>query len=226
MYNKSPMLPISLQRKCARRVLVRVIPCILLLFSFAYVLIYWGDSIFPLDKRYDGSTLDGVKIMLCIFVMVLPFVICGVPFKLIDSSWSGTVIQTDIVSGIGVADRGGERPMPYHKNDLVLTVKKDNGKIIKYTVLSLDARRSQSANENIDNGKMEQQEAKFRVGDRVHKYYGFKNLYSLHADERSCKYCVDCGTANKLYRKACWYCGSDLIQTPSLSNTFIKEAHR
>ncbi len=216
MYNKQPMLPISLQRKRAKRILARVVPCVLLLLLSVTVIFVFGEVVFPYDERYDGSSLDGVKIMLSIFLLLAPFVITGVPLKLIDSAWSGTVTNIDIITVTGVYTTGGGEPWPYTKNDMVLTIKKDNGKMTKYTVMSLGTRPYSSANDTLATGKMEHHEAKFQVGDRVHKYYGYKHIYATHQDERECKYCISCGTANKLERHNCWSCNADLIKTPSL----------
>ncbi len=214
--NNQPPLPISLQQKRARNVLVRVIPCILLLFLFASAIILWGDMIFPFDKSYDGGSFIFAKIITYAFILALPFLITGVPFKLIDRSFSGVITNIEIKETMGVYSTGIGKNRYYPKNDLILTIECDNGKTIKYTAMSLGMRRFTSASDSVINGRIELHDERYRVGDKVYKYYGFKHLFTLQNDKRDAKHCIVCGTVNRSHDKKCWGCKCDLVYKYSI----------
>ncbi len=203
-----PLLPISLQRKRNKRVLIRVIPCILLLFATVSSLVLWGDLIFPFEKSYGGGSMLFAKIFVYAFLLALPFLITGVPFKLIDRSFCGTVKNVEIKDGLG--STAGNRWF-YPKNDIILTIETDDGKTLMYTALSLGVRVQSSATDTAARGNISDHEERYRVGDRVYKYYGFKHLFTCQNDERNAVYCIECGTACKSSEKKCWSCGSELI---------------
>ena len=87
-----PELPDSLKKRRLRKILLRVLSC-LVLFAFALVsIILWGETIFPFPTQ-NASSLR----YLCYFLfLLLPFLITGVPLKLIDRSFSGTVRKAEI----------------------------------------------------------------------------------------------------------------------------------
>ena len=84
-------LPKDLQIYCRNRILKRVIPCIILISVFATILTLWGSVIFNTDNKAFQTSCYVV-------VMLIPFVITGVPHKLIDSTYYGTVKKVDIVT--------------------------------------------------------------------------------------------------------------------------------
>ena len=84
-------LPKDLQIHCRNRILKRVIPCIILISVFATILALWGNVIFTIDNKAFQTSCY-------IIVMLIPFAITGVPHKLIDSTYYGTVKKVDIVT--------------------------------------------------------------------------------------------------------------------------------
>jgi hypothetical protein len=101
----------------------------------------------------------------------------------------------------------GARIWPYPRNDLVLTVEKDNGKTIYYTIVSLGIKTSPWNSVPVV-GKIEYQTEKYQIGDRVHKYYGYKHLFVEHIDGKSC---IVCGSFNNKNDEKCWCCSSNLL---------------
>lgn len=205
MINQSnrPPLPATLKKKRIRNILGRVIPCALLLAFLIVIIVFWGEKVFPFPRpapRYVGYTL----------LMLVPFAITGVPHKLIDMSFSGTVIDMSVTEKIGTYSRSLAKPGLYTRHDLILTIQKDNGERIKYTALSLGVKnKSWQPVPNV--GKIGDRTEDFSVGDRVHKYYGFKHLYVELKTEVDRKYCIVCGTKNDNKDMVCWSCHSELI---------------
>ena len=117
-----PRLPNSLKKKQRLKILSRLLPCLVLLLFNIIVLIYFGEL---LKSKYEIG-----NIIIRIALVIVPFLICGVPFKLIDSFWSGTVSEISVEEKTATETIGG-RPWPYLRHELVLTVTGDNGKKIK-----------------------------------------------------------------------------------------------
>ena len=127
-------LPKDLQTNCRKRIWKRIIPCIILVFAFATVLILWGTVIFNADNKT-------FQISCYIVVMLIPFVITEVPHKLIDSTYYGTVKKVDIVT---TTDNGSSiKPTLEHlysKNTIYLSIEQPDGKLIYKKAYSGKAR--------------------------------------------------------------------------------------
>ena len=197
-----PALPKSLRKKQIKRVLFRVIPCILLLGIMIVVIVVWGSELFHMP----GKGYEAVQKVIYLFLLLLPFLITGVPLKLIDTSWDGTIMDVKIEESVGTYTVGG-RPWPYSRQDLILKITKDNEKTVEYTVLSLGIKDKPWNNVPIV-GKIEYHAEKYHVGERVHKYYGFKHLYRRSNDG---KICIVCGAMNQDEETVCGLCHSELI---------------
>lgn len=200
--NQRPTLPVSLKKKRNGKIFARVLSCFLLLAFLIVVIIMWGDEVFPFPRptaRYVAYAI----------LMLVPFAITGVPHKLIDRSFSGTVLAVNVKEGTGTY-RMGSSIWPYTKHDLVLTVQTDIGETINYTALSVGIKNHPSSPvPNI--AKIEYQADNFSAGDRVHKYYGFKHLYVAPQTEVDRAHCIVCGTKNDNKDTVCWSCHSELI---------------
>lgn len=204
MTNQSsrPPLPVALKKKRNRDIFARVILCVLLLALLIVVIVLWGEKVFPFPRSAPRRVAYAI-------LMLIPFAVTGVPHRLIDRSFSGTVLAVNVKEGTG-SYRMGSSIWPYTKHDLVLTVQRDIGKTIKYTALSVGIKNHPSSPvPNI--AKIEYQTDNFSVGDRVHKYYGFRHLFVEPKTEVDRKYCIVCGTKNDNDQSFCWSCHSELI---------------
>ena len=202
----TPLLPLSLRQRRARSITLRITVCVLLLLLFIFVIITWGDKLFPSTlKSRVGYT--GLKAMFYILLLSIPFIISGVPFKLINCSWSGTVIAVTVEENLKASGAG--RPRLSKSHNLILTIKTDKGKEIEHTILSFDSRAT-----SYTSGKIHHHEHKIAVGDRVYKYYGFKYLYIIPQKHHEHKSCIVCGAKNKIKDKKCWSCDSELLFDP------------
>lgn len=198
-----PSLPKSLRIKRNRAILSRVIPCFILLGLCIVIITIWGKTLFHVPSDQYVALQKSFYILFCF----LPFAITGVPMKLIDTSWDGVVSEVKIEESIGTYSRSLGSPGIYTRHDLVLTIVKDDGKEIKYTPLSLGQRNVPWHQPPVV-GKIEYQAEKFHIGDRVHKFYGFKYLYSHNNDG---KVCIVCGATNINEDTRCGCCHSELV---------------
>ena len=130
----------DLQQYCKKKFLKRVIPCIILISVFATILALWGNVIFNTDnKAFQASCY--------IVVMLIPFTITGVPHKLIDSTYYGTIKKVDIVTTTD--NNSSVKPTREHlylKNTIYLSIEQPNGKLIYKKAYSGKARLQQNLN--------------------------------------------------------------------------------
>ena len=186
-------LPKDLQTYCRNIILKRVIPCIILISVFATVLTLWGNVIFNTDnKAFQASCY--------IVVMLIPFAITGVPHKLIDSTYYGTVKKVDIVT---TTDNDSSvkptREHLYLKNTIYLSVEQPNGKLIYKKAYSGKARLQQNINT-------------YNEGDLVFHLYGTKTVVVLPDANDGSVHCSVCGSSNNIADDKCRDCGHSLIK--------------
>lgn len=186
-------LPKDLQTYRRNRILKRVIPCIILISVFATVLTFGGNVIFNTDNK-------AFQAFCYIVVMLIPFAITGVPHKLIDSTYYGTIKKVDIVT---TTDNDSSvkptREHLYLKNTIYLSIEQPNGKLIYKKAYSGKARLQQNINA-------------YNEGDLVFHLYGTNTVVVLpnSNDTRVC--CCVCGDDNKITDCTCRSCGHSLIK--------------
>lgn len=169
----------------------------------------WGNKLFPTTLDYPFG-YKGLRVLFYILILIIPFLVTGVPLKFIDSSWSGTITEIKIKENLGTSSH----PQYVHvhkKEDLILVIKRDDGKELEHTVLSL-VERHRPGGDGTPIGKIFYHDTKYAVGDRVHKYYGFKHLYFVSQNHLNTKNCIVCGSQNGITENSCWYCRSDVIE--------------
>ena len=186
-------LPKDLQKYCRKRIWKRVVPCIILIFAFVTVLILWGNVIFDTDNK-------AVQISCYIVVMLSPFVITGVPHKLIDSTYHGRIKKVDIVT---TTDNDSSvkptRERLYLKNTIYLTIERPNGKLIYKKAYSGKARLQQNINA-------------YNEGNLVFHLYGTNTVVVLPDTNDRSVHCSVCGSSNDIENDQCRDCGHSLIK--------------
>ena len=186
-------LPKDLQIHCRKRILKRVIPCIILISVFATILALWGSVIFNTDNKAFQTSCYVV-------VMFIPFAITGVPHKLIDSTYYGTVKKVDIVT---TTDNDSSvkptRERMYLKNIIYLTIETPNGKIIYKKAYSGKSRLQLNINA-------------YNEGDLVFHLYGTKTVVVLPDSKDSTILCAVCGSLNNIENDKCRACNHSLIK--------------
>ncbi len=186
-------LPKDLMSYCRKTILIRVIPCILLICIFASILLLWGDILINTD------VLE-FKISCYVLIMIIPFAITGVPHKLIDTTYCGKIKKVDIIT---THDNDSSfkptREHIYLKNTIHLTIEKQNGKLIYKKVYSGKARLQQ----HLDT---------YQVGDTVFHLYGTNQVIVLPNTTNTVVSCPVCGTANPIEHDNCRNCKHSLVK--------------
>ena len=186
-------LPKDLQIYCRNRILKRVIPCIILINVFATILALWGNVIFNTDNKVFQASCY-------IVVMLIPFVITGVPHKLIDSTYYGTVKKVDIVTTTD--NDSAVKPTREHlylKNTIYLSIEQPDGKLIYKKAYSGKARLQQNINT-------------YNEGTLVFHLYGTNHVVVLPDANDSSVPCSVCGSSNYIADDKCRDCGHSLIK--------------
>ena len=189
---KTTQLPKDLKAFAMKTALKRLIPCILMLIVFAVALIFWGDVIISIDK-------EPVRIILYVIIMLVPFAVTGVPHKMLDKTYSGTVQKVEITTTVDNVYHGQPtRENLYHKNTVFLHVKQKNGVVIR-----------QKASEK--NAKAAQNLEAYKVGDKVFHLHGSTQTIVLPKEKDQLVQCAICGEANYKTESHCKLCGHTLI---------------
>ena len=118
------MVPNDLKTYCKKKILSRVIPCLVLMLLFAIVLILWGSVIFDVDR-------DALRISLYAIVMILPILLTGVPFLFFDRTYYGRVKRVRVETTVD--NESSVKPTLEHlywKNTIHLEMELPNGKTV------------------------------------------------------------------------------------------------
>ncbi len=186
-------IPAELKKHARKTVLKRLIPCAVLAVAFAVLLLLFGNTVCKTDNTV-------FRLSFYIVVMLIPFVITGVPFKLIDKTYEGIIesvnIETTVDSDSSVKP---SRERLYHKNMVYLTVKLPNGKVCTKKAYEGKA----NLNQHLET---------YKKGDRVFHLYGSKYTVVLPKASDSEMQCVVCGEYNKIENNICRSCAHTLYK--------------
>lgn len=186
-------LPKDLKAYAIKTALKRIIPCVALLIGFSVALIFWGDVILPIEK-------DVIKVIVYTMVMLVPFALTGVPLKLLDKTYSGTVQKIEIKTTTDNVYHGQPtRENLYTKNTVFLHVLQENGVAIRKEAYE-------------GNAKLPQKLDVYKVGDRVFHLYGSTQTVVLPQPLDKYVQCPICGTLNDKNYVSCEVCTHTLIK--------------
>ena len=186
-------IPNDLKKFARSYVVKRVVACIVMLALLAVFLVLWIDIIFP-------SSLSSIKALFAIAVLSLPFVITGVPFKLFDKTYFGTVESVAVDTTVDSdAKAKPTRETLYVKNTVYLSIRTTDGKTIDRKAYSSQASKKQSYD-------------MYKKGDKVFHLYGSKHTIILPIKSDSYVKCAVCGDLNETNNDKCRNCGHTLIK--------------
>ena len=189
---KKTKLPKDLTLFSIKTALKRIVPCVLMLIAFAVALTLWGDVILPIEK-------EPVKSILYVVVMLVPFAVTGVPYKMLDRTYRGTVQKVEITTTVDNAYHSKPtRESLYYKNTVFLHIMQENGVVIRQKASEKNAK----AAENLE---------AYKVGDKVFHLYGSPQTIVLPEEKDQLVQCVICGEANYKNECHCKLCGHTLI---------------
>ncbi len=190
----SIQLPENLRKYVRKSVLKRIAVLVALEVLVAAVLYMWGETLFHSLNRE-------IRISFCVLLLLLPFLISGVPFKMLDTSYRGTVVKVKVETTVDNASAAKPtREYLYQKNTVLLLIRRDDGESILKKVYE---------------GKADRQEIleTYKEGDEVFHLYGTKHIISVPeaADTQVC--CAVCGNTNSTENETCRKCGYVLIKS-------------
>ena len=199
---KKITLPADIENYVHKSIAKRIIKCVLLMILFGTILYFWGERMFSFSPELKTGAY--------IVVMLLPFIISGVPIKLIDRSWCGEIIKVHIKEEVAFNTVGGVKGIPYTKHSVYLLVKTDKGIIKNILAKEYGSKLNNGADVPLQ-GKIEHHTDDYTVGEKIYHFYGLKNYYVVrnHSDTLDC---VVCGSENKRENKTCYDCGHTLLK--------------
>lgn len=159
------------------------------LLLFAYILL-WGDDTFE-------SVDHTVRIVVYIFILLIPAFVTRIPLVLFDRSWQGTIIKIHSEMG-AYSDEGCLTRMNDFRSKLKIEadIKLTSGRVVRKTVYlgKPDAKTFE----------------KIKVGDTVYHVRGVKYLQHVSSTHRTAT-CVICGKENSMRNQRCDICDHSLL---------------
>lgn len=187
-------LPADLRGVARRAVLRRVIPCVLLEAGLVVLMLLVGDDLFG-DTPMPAAVIYGLYTLL----LVVPPLVTGVPLKMRDKTWCGTVKEVKTADGVAfeyAVARGGKR---YDTLVTTMTVRTPDGETLQRTVTHA-GRHAQLKSEG------------YRVGDRVFHLYGSPYTVVIPEKQSDICRCAVCGGTNLFEESHCHDCGHTLVR--------------
>lgn len=187
------LLPKDLTAYCRKKILKRLISCAILTSAFAVILILYGNVIFHTDNT-------AFQTLCYIIFMLIPFALTGVPHKLIDSTYYGTIKKVDIVTTVdNDSSVKPTREGSYLKNTVYLSIETLDGKLIRKKAYSGKVELQQNLNT-------------YHEGDLVFHLYGTNIVIVLPTAADTAIPCAVCGSSNRSDDGKCCNCGHSPIK--------------
>ena len=189
-------LPVDIKQYIVKKVVFRLSIWFVFEAIAVAVVLLWGSKLF-------SSVNAGITALSYTLVFLVPFVVTGVPFKLIDRTWYGVVEKVDVKTTYDYDRRF--RPTlegTYSKNTIYLTViPPEKERLLIKKVYAGRAKQQQHIND-------------YKKGDRVFHLYGAQHTVVLPVPPEIHVQCAVCGTMNDLSKTAdnkCRNCHLTLI---------------
>lgn len=199
---RSIRLPNDLQEYVRKRAWKRISKCLTFEAGVILFLFFLGNRIFSAL----GILLQSLVYVILLF---LPFLLTGVPFKMMDKDWSGTVTNVKIKTKTAyTAD------YQYLQNIIILTLVDANGKSFKKTVASHNVQTSKpgGAFVSYSDAKVEHYINDYAIGDEVYHFHGLPYPFVIGPNYKERTTCMVCGQETKSDQAHCWSCGHSLIK--------------
>ena len=205
---KKMILPDDLESYRTKKIIKILLPFFVLLFLSVTACLLLSYKIPTLEH----ATPSKVKIVYAV-LLVLPFIITGVPKKLIDRSWCGEIVSVDAKTYNSVYMKGILKQ--YTKVSVVLEIRLNNNKTITTEVFVTpeitDSPGSlHSTLQRIPHKETQQQITKYNAGDKVYHFYLFDHLLIENEKEQTVT-CVVCGAVSPKESKKCAICDHSIL---------------
>lgn len=133
-----------------------------------------------------------------IIFLILPFVLTGVPFCLLDKSCCGEIVDIEIKTEVRIEKGTPKMGRPIYKNIVYAKIKLESGKVVRKKVYEELADTKGSRLETL------------LVGDVVVYVSGMIAVQRISDDERKDNFCVVCGALRPSKEEKCYNCGHTL----------------
>ncbi len=185
--SKRNRLPLDLERFVHGRILWRVVPCLVLFEILIVCLALWGPFIIPIDNA-------AARWICYVLISSLPFLLFGVPHKLIDRTFCGKVVRVEVLTTVDSSS--AVKPVHiYRKNTVILYVLEPDGRRTRKK--AYEGCRPSDA---------------YREGDRVFHLYGSTAVVRLPNAADATVQCAACGEENVKQLFRCRKCGRTLVK--------------
>ena len=201
MITKRVKIPDDVRDYIRKKTALRILKLILLEAVILTFILFIGERVF---EYFDVVP----RLIIYIMLLVIPFFVTGVPFKMIDKAWEGEIIDVEIKSQYTVTKeaKGNLRG----ENVVWLTVRREGGNI---SVVKGKSYPYKVSNNDISKTiKPEHFLNEYKVGSKVYHLSGLPTLIIVKPDTQSTIDCAVCGQENDFNRKKCWSCGHTLIK--------------
>ncbi len=201
MIAKRIKIPDDVRNYIRKKTASRILKLFILEAAILTFVLLFGERVF---ERFDVV----MRLLAYIVLMLIPFFVTGVPFKMIDKAWEGEIIDVEIKSQYTVTKEANGKLRG--ENVFWLTVRREDGSISVVKGKSYPYKAS-----NIDISKAVKPEHflnEYKVGSKVYHLSGLPNLVIVEPDLQSTIDCAVCGQENDYERKKCWSCGHTLIK--------------
>ena len=186
----SQKLPQDLQKYIRSRILKRLSVLIILIAAIGTLLFFLGDRIFDFENT-------GLKILCYAVTLLIPFWLSGVPAKLIDSTWSGKIvdINTELTTGSESSVKPSQETL-YTQRNVYLTVVTPDGRTVR--------RRVYSGRDDTS--------SLWHIGDTVFHLYGTDQTVVIPRGAAASVSCPVCGRSCDVNDVRCTGCDHTLIK--------------
>ena len=197
-------LPKDIKRYVRKTILLRLLKFVILSAISSFLIYFLNDRIM---ERCHILVYTGLLVGLGI----MPFWVSEIPMKLFDSSWRGIVKAVDIKEETGTVTVS-TRVIPYTNHIFILTVEKENGKIVKVKAKEYGYKRYKGSKVP-HAGDIQHHLNDYKEGDTVYHFYGLTELFVIGKNRPMNVNCVVCGSENPRTSTHCHHCGHTLLHT-------------
>ncbi len=206
-------LPVDLKQYRNKQLWKKILFCTV---SSLAVAVLFGFSYPAVSNRIGSAN----TVLLSLVFFAVPIVASKLVPALLDRDWKGEVLAVSVTTKpASYSDSGKTRIC--EKNTVFLLVKKENGKTLTLPVKTFVSKSEGGENVRIGReyhyhdlvtvGKPEDFVKRYRAGDRVYHFAGFKTNLVLSDGKNKTGTCVFCASENAPDAAVCHHCAHTLI---------------
>ncbi len=188
--------PKDIRRTVVLKIIGEILTVSFISVMLCVLLYFWGDKFFKISE-WGAFNITIIYIL----IILMPFLVCKIPFKYFDRSWTGKIIEiridNDRTYPSSFNDKGLKRFAVKDIKVLIAVIMTDDGKIIEKVLARQTSENSLPVN-------------KFMEGDRVGHLYGTKFIQIIPSSPNCQINCVVCGASNSQNNNVCRNCNHSL----------------